>query len=167
MKKIFYTFLTVLFIASFITLPVYAGDVVKLVAGQTETAAHVLIENDDDYVWVNFFDFQSGWCLQEAHIHVATSLSGFPLTGSGNPKIGHFDLAYYASGCTTAPPWLGLPIPDGISEGETILIAIHAVVVGPSGEETGWAVYCGDLANGFPFRGNSWAVYHAYEIEPY
>ena len=71
-----------------------------------------------------------------------------PTTGSGNPKVGKFEHSTSHS--------------EGVNEviyrinkeaiSDVYCFAAHAVVNGPTGEETAWA-------EGTPFSGENWAMY--------
>lgn len=81
--------------------------------------------SDDETVTYNLKD---GWIMTEAHLHLATKLSGIPQNKNGNPIPGKFQYKkYYNPGVATdtfsTGPW---------SCGKTLYIAAHAVVTGYS-----------------------------------
>ena len=65
---------------------------VTLWAGQFIDAGSVTISNDADYLSIHI-ETANGWYMTESHVAVAYTLEELPQTGSGNPKVGHFDLA--------------------------------------------------------------------------
>jgi hypothetical protein len=163
MKKYGFLFLIVILTASFLTTPAYAIGP-TLYAGQNQIAGYVQITDDGTDLTVQIImKGGEGWCLKEASVHVADELADFPLTGSGNPKIGQFDWKIdYGDNCVNGATFV-IPLPASPSNSD-IYIAVHAVVVGPDGqEETGWAVRCGDLW-GAQFGGSSWAAYIWYPV---
>jgi hypothetical protein len=157
-----YRIITVLLILStFITLITVtsAATGYPLYAGQTILVGEVLVSDDGVNVYVEY-DLDGPWVLTEVHCHVAASLAGIPQTGSGNPKVGHFD-------CKSEDPLpdehvCTLPIPTGKGSGDWIAIAAHAVVENSCGqEETAWAFTCDQWS----FPGRSWATYIMYQID--
>lgn len=128
-----------------------------LYAGQTAIAGYVKIWNDADNLYVDIWmRGGAGWCLNESHVHVATSLDDVPRTKSGSPKPGHFD--YKATHDCVNGFTHTISLEDGWY-GEELIVVVHAVVTGPDGqEETSWAVRCGNLDD-VQFRGPGWSAY--------
>ena len=87
---------------------------------------------------------------------MVTDPNDFPMTNSGNPKIGHFPYAsYYDPPVTMSTYYVDV-------EGEgPFYIAAHAVVCCGCECETAWGqgVY-------EEFPGNSWAIYFIFDV-PY
>ncbi|MFH1144671.1 MAG: hypothetical protein V1774_09030 [Candidatus Eisenbacteria bacterium] len=137
--------------------------IVTLWAGQYHDAGTVTVTNDDDTLSVEIVA-APGWYLTESHVAVARTLEELPQTGSGNPKVGHFDFAAVhdppASGYTYT-----ISVADyGYQVGDALVLAVHAVVERvneqgvPVQEETAWA-------DGPPFPGNNWATYLHYTVQ--
>lgn len=109
------------------------------------------------------------WVLSETHVAVGTNPSSdFPMTKTGNPKVGLFPYAHTGlNGVNRDEYVIALSaIPGWTNANPEICIAAHAVVTSPLGQETAWG-NCGtpkgtfaDLVPGGP-RGN-WALYYWY-----
>ncbi|MCK4412380.1 MAG: hypothetical protein KAY32_02430 [Candidatus Eisenbacteria sp.] len=137
--------------------------VVTLWAGQYIDAGSVTISNDADYLSIEIVT-ANGWYLTESHAAVARTLETLPQTGSGNPKVGHFDLATEHDPPVTSFTY-EISIADyGYLLGDTLVLAVHAAVErmeegsGVVQEETAWA-------EGPGFPGSSWATYLHYTIQ--
>jgi hypothetical protein len=93
---------------------------------------------------------EPGWCLSEAHAHVAASLDQIPQTKTGNPKVGLFDYSQEGTGCQKSATFG--PIAFG-GVGGPFVVAAHAVVQtdGAERSETAWGA-------GVPFPGANWAM---------
>ncbi len=114
--------------------------------------------NDGSNLHVEYRTFSS-WSLTETHLAVAETVDGIPQTKSGNPKVGNFPYKHQKLGCTTVDEYV-IPLSlIGVSPGNSVVIAAHAVVSGPGGEETAW----GNCGNSY-FSGNNWATYFSYKI---
>jgi hypothetical protein len=75
------------------------------------------------------------WCLLETHLHVATNESDIPQTKKGNAKPGQFEYGDDYGGCHGGPATfeidlaeIGADIGDGVSPGDTVVIAAQAEV---------------------------------------
>lgn len=147
--------------------PVTQGDgipcgdplIVDLLAGQYIDVGEVTVWNDADDLFV-LIETTGGWLLTETHVAIATSMEELPQTGSGNPKVGHFDLsAEHDPPVATYQYHVAYEYEPGVE----VFIAVHAVVVlfdeegNPVQEETAWA-------DGLEFPGNSWATYFTYLV---
>jgi hypothetical protein len=90
---------------------------------------------------------------------VGETLADFP-QNRGGPIPGHFDYKTDHDGCIRN---FSYDIKPGWKDGDNILIAAHAVVIGPDGqEETGWGVQCGKVPV-WQFPGANWATYMLFE----
>jgi len=137
--------------------------VVTLWAGQYIDAGSVTISNEADYLSIEIVT-GNGWYLTESHAAVARTLETLPQTGSGNPKVGHFDLATEHDPPVTSFTY-EISIADyGYLLGDELVLAVHAAVErmeegsGVVQEETAWA-------EGPGFPGSSWATYLHYTIQ--
>lgn len=103
----------------------------------------------------------NGWRMSETHVATAESLERLPQTGSGNPKVGHFDFSGEHDGLTEVVYDIAM---DALVWGtdDRLYLAVHAVVFleEETGiwEETAWA-------EGGDFPGSSWATYFTYTLE--
>lgn len=120
----------------------------NLIAGQHYVAGSVTIDIDGDNLIITYATNED-WTIGITHLHIGNCEEDWvPLTGSGNPRIGHFEYTEpYSSSATEVVYVISL---EGI--GDTFCFAAHAEVKGPSGGETAWA-------EGIQFSGKSWAMY--------
>lgn len=133
--------------------------VVTLWAGQHIDVGHVTVFNDADDLYIRI-ETTGGWSLTETHVGIATNLEEIPQTGSGNPQVGHFDLA-----AEHDPPvsYYEYHVNYAYEPGQELFLAVHAAVVlmddggNPIQEETAWA-------DGYDFPGNNWATYFNFTI---
>lgn len=128
-----------------------------LYAGQYIDTGVVYIYNDDTNLYIEITT-AGGWELTETHVAVAPSMELIPQTGSGNPKVGQFDLAAVHEPPVTSYIYT---VPD--PNYTPVYIAVHAVVqLVQDGqvvqEETAWA-------DGAPFPGANWATYIVYDMQ--
>jgi hypothetical protein len=117
----------------------------------------VQIYGNQETLTVHFFlRAGAGWCMNESAVHVGLTLDEFP-QNNGGAIPGQFDYktdhSYCVRGYTyqipVKPEWYG----------NQIYIATHAVVTTPDGgQETAWAVNCGNLEGG-QFPGSNWSAY--------
>ncbi|MBT8270570.1 MAG: hypothetical protein KJO25_00860 [Bacteroidia bacterium] len=121
---------------------------VALIAGQYHNAGTVTAETTETELIITY-SAGEGWTIGATHLSLGDcSEQSFPTTGSGNPKIGHFEHHSEHS--------------EGVNEvvytfpieylTEDFCFAAHAEVNGPTGGETAWA-------EGSDFDGNSWAMF--------
>ena len=90
-----------------------------------------------------------GWNLDETHMSIGDCTSDIPTTGSGNPKVGHFEYSAVHTSGTTVVTYTT----DSTSLAFETCIAAHAVVTSSTGQnETAWGA-------GLGFPGRSWATY--------
>lgn len=136
---------------------------VTLYAGQHIDVGTVVVANDDTDLCIQI-ETTGGWVMQETHVAIARTLEEIPQTGSGNPKIGQFGLSAEHDPAVTSFDQC-IPLAGyGYLPGETLYLAVHAVVVlegeggEPLQEETAWA-------EGTEFPGNSWAAYFNYGVQ--
>jgi len=100
----------------------------NLIAGQNIIVGCVYVWNDTDNLYVKYEITEEGWCLDETHLAVATSLEGIPQADGGNPPPGQFPYMHEDLSCVTSD-FYTIPL-DTLEAGcETNLyIAAHAVV---------------------------------------
>lgn len=117
---------------------------------------NVIVWNDFDHLYVKYVITRGGWCIEETHLQVSTSLSGIP-GNNGNPTPGRFDYKT-VHGCVTEYTY---SVPLAWCPGTTVYIAAHAVVKpcgGCGNTETAWGAGC-------EFPGKNWAMYFCYTIQ--
>ncbi|MCK0108127.1 hypothetical protein MWU58_02350 [Flavobacteriaceae bacterium S0825] len=120
----------------------------NLIAGQHHIAGTVTVENDGENLIITYTT-NGDWTIDATHLSIGGCDDGsIPTTGSGNPKIGHFEYhSTHSDGVNQVTYTISL---DDILE--DYCFAAHAEVKGPTGGETAWA-------EGTEFSGNSWAMY--------
>lgn len=135
----------------------------KLIAGQIDTMGVVSIFNTPDgYLHIMAF-LNDNWYAIESQLHITKDSTTFPMTPSGNPKIGNFayqqnyDPAVQVIHYTFALEDLNCEIDD------LIYFAFHITVIKTQDghliqTETAWPV-------GIEFPGNSWAMYSRFTIQ--
>ena len=140
---------------------------------QDTRVGNVTVWDDNDNLYVKINIDTGNWYLSQSHVHVGKEISDFPLTPSGNPRLGHFDYkANYDPLEKVATVTIPLnKLPDGSAQ--DILIAVQAVVVKMDGctivcDDTAWAGECvwkfGPGST--PFPGSNWATYIQYPPPP-
>lgn len=137
-----------------------------LIAGQSIDAGDVTVQVEDGNLVVTL-QTTGGWELVEAHLWTGQSLSGMPVTKSGNPKIGNFP---YLSGSIAGATSFSFEIPItslAVSEealcGVPFLMAAHASVRKADGSggfqsETAWG-----MGSRLVEKGN-WAMYFGFSF---
>lgn len=135
---------------------------VRLLAGQTIDAGSVTIANDGENLCVRY-ETHGGWFLSATHLHIASSLSGIPMTKGGNPIPGQFAYSRSYDPPVTDDEYCFTLAELGYTAGDTIFVAAHAVVkqiVNDSiiSQQTGWG-------EGPGFPGKNWATYFMYTIQ--
>ena len=123
-----------------------------LIAGQNIPVGSVIIENDEQHIYVTY-QTDGDWLITETHLDVAAMPEDLKQTRTGNPVPGRF--AYQSQhdpGVTTVTHTIDLSAWPSISQ---FYIAAHCVVVSGAGSETAWA-------EGMNFPGNNWAMYVDY-----
>ena len=170
MKKLAFLLIVVAVLAALVPAAVSAHTAdhplrAKLMAGQSIWAGLVEVWNDGVSLHVRYVSkWGLGFCLNETHLHVATSLAGIP-QNNGNPIPGKFDYKDDDLGCVHDIEYV-IPL-DGWEAGTDLFIAAHAVVGrvdDPYFEETAWGALCGHLDRwGFP--GRNWATYIPYTVQ--
>lgn len=120
----------------------------NLIAGQNHIAGTVSVDFDGVDLIITYTT-NADWSIQATHLSIGNCADQtIPTTGSGNPKIGHFEhstnhnpdvdvVTYYI---------------DSAALTENYCFAAHAEVNGPTGGETAWA-------EGTDFNGNNWAMF--------
>ena len=131
----------------------------SLIAGQNYTAGTITVSTDGADLIITYCTANNGWTLDATHLSIGDcGEQEIPTTGSGNPKVGHFEHSdEHADGTTTVVYKINL---DAVElSGEIYCFAAHAEVTGPNGqEETAWG-------EGLEFDGNSWAMYVQASLE--
>ena len=120
----------------------------NLIAGQHHVAGSVTINVAGDNLIITYATNED-WTIGITHLQIGNCEEGWvPLTGSGNPRIGHFEYTEPDSASDTEVVYV-----ISLEEiGDTFCFAAHAEVQGPTGGETAWA-------EGIQFTGNSWAMF--------
>jgi len=123
---------------------------VRLMAGQHHDAGTVTIDNDGTYLILTYTT-NADWTINLTHMSIGDCEEQWvPTTGSGNPKVGHFEHTEpHSTGTNEVVYMLNLDMLAGLDK---YCFAAHAEVYGPTGGETAWA-------EGLDFDGNSWAMY--------
>lgn len=132
-----------------------SGIGVPLCAGQNMDVGTVSVWNNDDNLYVKY-ETTGDWVMTETHLEVVTTDDWFPVTKTGNPKVGHFTWS------EEHDPWV-TEYTYTIDLGDwgpctDLYIAAHAVVyklVGEGCESPQWASSVvgynqGTLRNGNP-----------------
>lgn len=146
-----------------------------LIAGQHTDVGDVLVWNDSEALYVTIAG--RGWCIGEAHLHVATSLDSIP-QARGNPIPGRFEHKREGECTPGASKRVSL---GSWGVGTTLYIAAHAEVYPwiDSGGSCCPCPPCGDLCDrcdcsgegetawgaGSPFPGANWATYITYVVQ--
>jgi hypothetical protein len=141
MKKFVSLFITVLLVVALlapaaISAPatVFANTesdpyTIPLIAGQHITVGEVKVWNDSNNLYVKYEITEEGWCLDETHLAVATSLEGIPQADGGNPPPGQFPYMHEDLGCVTSDLYT-IPLDEFVVEcGKNLFIAAHAKVI--------------------------------------
>jgi len=129
---------------------------VDLLAGQTLVAGQVCVDNDEDYLYVQY-SAAAGWSIDEVHLFVGNSLTGMPKTRSGNPQVGLFPYADLVGG-----DFFEYKLPLGDFEascgGSNLALAAHAVVqrTDSGKRESAWGAGTRLVAKG------NWATWFEY-----
>ncbi|WP_432411094.1 hypothetical protein [Rasiella sp. SM2506] len=120
---------------------------INIIAGQNYDAGDFTIAVNEVGDLVLRYVTTGDWELNAIHLY-AGDCNEIPMTGSGNPKVGHFPIKQ--------------ELPNGTTEFEYVLetngtpfcgcIAAHAEVSRPGQSETAWA-------EGMDFPGNNWAMF--------
>ena len=119
----------------------------NLIAGQNNLAGQVTVTTDGENLIITY-ETCDDWTIDLTHLSIGDCEQSIPTTGSGNPKVGHFEHTEpHSIGTNQVVYMISL---DAIPE--SYCFAAHAEVDGPTGGETAWA-------EGPEFDGNSWAMY--------
>ena len=127
---------------------------VSLIAAQNMPVGTVSSEFNDagDQLTVTYSITNTEWCIIETHLDVQIDPDNFPMTNSGNPKVGQFAYGGNLSCETLWSQSIDLSIIDGWEAGNSVYIAANASVQNDELEEGAWGA-------GDPFPGNNWAMY--------
>ena len=129
--------------------------ITDLMASKHHDIGDILVWHDADTLYVKY-EVHLGWLhMVESHLHVAGSLSEFPLNNGGNPKLGQF--AYYEDhGRWVMEYTFEIPRDPSWVTGTDVCIAAHTLVAGLCGlMATGWG-------DGIEFPGWNWSMYFVY-----
>lgn len=120
----------------------------NLIAGQNHIAGVVEIDSDGVSLSITYIT-DPGWTIDATHLSIGDcGVQEIPTTGSGNPKIGHFEHSTtHNTGVNEVTYYIDLAALNN-----NYCFAAHAEVTGPNSQETAWA-------EGPSFDGNSWAMY--------
>ena len=125
-------------------------------AGQDMEVGTMQVSNDQEHLFVSYH-ITGGWCMKETHVHVATTLEGFPLVGRWEtPAPGQFD---YKSEHECVAEYQYVIDLGEWQAGQELIIAAHAVVQKADVTETAWAG-----RDRFAEQGN-WATYFRYTVK--
>ena len=126
-----------------------------LIAGQSIPAGSVIVENDDQNLYVTY-QTDGDWLITETHLDVATRPEDLKQTSKGNAVPGRFTYkSEHDPGVTTVTHTIDL---SAWPSGTRLFLAAHSVVVSASGSETAWG-------EGLDFPGNNWAMYFSYDVQ--
>lgn len=120
----------------------------NLIAGQNHIAGTVSVNFDGEDLIITYTT-NADWSIEGTHLSIGNCADrSIPTTGSGNPKIGHFEHATsHSTDVTTVTYYI-----DASVLTDNYCFAAHVEVNGPTGGETAWA-------EGVDFDGNNWAMY--------
>ncbi len=120
----------------------------NLIAGQHHIAGTITVDIDGDDLIITYTT-NSDWTIGATHLSIGNcDEQTIPTTGSGNPKVGHFEHSTTHNDGTNQVIY----ILDAFVLDNNYCFAAHAEVFGPTGGETAWA-------EGEDFPGNNWAMY--------
>jgi len=121
---------------------------VNLIAGQHHIAGTVTVDIDGENLIITYTT-NGDWTIEATHLSIGNCAEQtIPTTGSGNPKVGHFEHSSdHNDGVNEVVYMLNASVLD-----DNYCFAAHAEVSGPTGGETAWA-------EGEEFPGNNWAMY--------
>ena len=122
---------------------------INLIAGQNYTAGMVEVRRDGDELIITYIT-SGEWTISETHLSIVNCETEFiPTTGSGNPKIGQFELSGTHDDVQKVVYIVNL---EDAQIDDVYCMAAHAVVDGDGRSETAWG-------EGMNFDGNSWAMF--------
>ena len=142
--------------------PCAVPQVVPFYAGQFIDIGTVTASLDEGLLCIDI-QTTGNWVLVQTHATLGLDLDSLPLTGSGNPQVGHFIFQTDHDPPVTSFSYCTDPL-DYLYEPGDVYIAVHAEAVllddagNPIQEETAWA-------DGPQFPGRSWATYFILAIE--
>lgn len=172
--KVFILFFTGLFIFAASTSQAQVVVVVPtypiMIAQNITGFGNVLIWNDETHLHVKYIAIGPNG-FHEISLQVACSYADIPQTGSGNPKIGHFDYKYKfpftenPDGSWSLPHEWQIDIPlSEISCSGPLYIAAHSVFCCLTGKycDTAWGMQDPYYQT---FTGRRWGYYIIYELQ--
>lgn len=139
------------------------------------TIVYVDVNGSDDYLKITYTLTNPNWTLNETHLDVQSDPNEFPMTKSGNPKVGHFAYQNDTHQGETSYTYI---IYGEWDAGDTLYVAAHAEVstLETETEEilnddgttttitTEYYVYETAWGNGEGFPGNNWAMYYTVNL---
>jgi len=135
----------------------------RILAGQHIDIGSALIYNTTDGNLVINLQLNDLWRASGSHLDIALLPQDFPMTKTGNPKIGNFEYKndYYPSVNNISYTFTLDEL--GLKEGDTVYIAIHLnaqkLVNGEIVQsETAWT-------EGTSFPGKNWAMFVEYQVQ--
>lgn len=129
-----------------------------LMAGQHHLAGSVIVENDEDFLYVTY-QAEGNWRIKKTHLYVG-DCDGIPTNGGGNPQNGRFPYKGNHSSPSVSSYTYTIPLGDLAECG---CVAAHAEVVRLNGNtvvqsETAWG-------SGTSIGGNNWSMKFDYCVE--
>ena len=167
---------TIGLLLSLAIMPVLAADTpstTPLMMAQNENIGDITVESDVDdegnnYLKITYQITNLNWTLNETHLDVQLDSGDFPMTKSGNPKVGHFAYQNETHQGETSYTYM---IYGGWTTNDTLYVAAHAEVSTlvtevdeTTGEEITYYVYETAWGNGTGFPGNNWAMYFTVDL---
>jgi len=172
---------TIGLLISLAILPTIAADTTTttpLMMAQNEnigdiTIDYVDVNDSDDYLKITYALTHPNLTLNETHLDVQTDPDDFPMTKSGNPKVGHFAYQNDTHQGETSYTYI---IYGEWDTGDTLYVAAHAEVSTLETKEilnddgttttitTEYYVYETAWGNGDGFPGKNWAMYYTVNL---
>jgi hypothetical protein len=134
---------------------------VTFFAGQTIDAGTVTISHDADTLYIAIA-LADGWTMSESHVAVGDSPDDIPHS-RGGPVPGRFpfkrdyDPAVSSDVYALSLAELGYDLGPGTCVPRDLVVAVHAALRGPRGNETAWS-------DGSAFPGRNWATFTTYAL---
>tara|TARA_R110001583_G_scaffold68954_7_gene195808 strand:- start:2228 stop:2827 length:600 start_codon:yes stop_codon:yes gene_type:complete len=120
----------------------------RLMAGQHYEAGIITVDVVGNQLAI-IYTTNNDWAINATHLSIVDcQTESFPITNSGNPKVGNFEYSStHSDGTHEVTYYIDLSeVP------ENYCFAAHAEVTGPTGGQTAWG-------EGTGFDGNSWAMF--------
>lgn len=134
-----------------------------LFAGQFINVGMITVSNNQEVLGVEIEITEPGWAMTETHVAIEDTFEDLPMTGSGNPQVGHFEFSDTFDQPTTSWAYVINLAEYGYAPGIPLYIAVQAEVSlyvdgVPVQNETAWG-------DGEDFPGNSWATYCTFSVQ--